>query len=115
MVSLVGDGSFLFSVPSSALWAQPQVRYPGAHGPLRQPRLGGAQVLDADGASRGSGGSRQRLPRVVGAVGRPAGSGAVAGVSTVSDPGELPQMLKDALAVVHGGRSAVVSVQLPSV
>jgi thiamine pyrophosphate-dependent acetolactate synthase large subunit-like protein len=39
---------------------------------------------------------------------------ALAGV-TVSDPGELPQVLKDALAVVHGGRSAVVSVQLPPV
>ena len=34
---------------------------------------------------------------------------------TVSSPGELPQVLKDALAVVHGGRSAVVSVQLPPV
>ena len=34
---------------------------------------------------------------------------------TVSDPGELPQVLKDALAVVHGGRSAVVSVHLPPV
>jgi hypothetical protein len=34
---------------------------------------------------------------------------------TVSDPGELPGVLKDALAVVHGGRSAVVSVQLPPV
>jgi len=34
---------------------------------------------------------------------------------TVSDPGELPQVLKDALAVVHGGRSAVVSVHIPAV
>jgi thiamine pyrophosphate-dependent acetolactate synthase large subunit-like protein len=34
---------------------------------------------------------------------------------TVSDPGELPQVLKDALAVTRGGRSAVVSVQLPPV
>ena len=34
---------------------------------------------------------------------------------TVSDPGELPGVLKDALAVVQGGRSAVVSVQLPPV
>jgi acetolactate synthase-1/2/3 large subunit len=33
--------------------------------------------------------------------------------ATVSDPGELPGVLKDALAVVHGGRSAVISVQLP--
>jgi hypothetical protein len=34
---------------------------------------------------------------------------------TVSDAAELPQALKDALAVVHGGRSAVVSVHLPPV
>jgi acetolactate synthase-1/2/3 large subunit len=40
--------------------------------------------------------------------------GAAYGV-TVSDPGELPQVLKDALAVVHGGRSAVVSVHIPAV
>jgi thiamine pyrophosphate-dependent acetolactate synthase large subunit-like protein len=33
----------------------------------------------------------------------------------VSDPEELPQVLKDALAVVQGGRSAVVSVHLPRV
>jgi acetolactate synthase-1/2/3 large subunit len=34
---------------------------------------------------------------------------------TVSDPGELPQVLEDTLAVVRGGRSAVVSVHLPPV
>jgi acetolactate synthase I/II/III large subunit len=34
---------------------------------------------------------------------------------TVSSAGELPQALKDALAVVRGGRSAVVSVHLPGV
>jgi hypothetical protein len=35
--------------------------------------------------------------------------------ATVSDPGELPQVLKDALATVHAGQSAVVSVRLPRV
>lgn len=35
--------------------------------------------------------------------------------ATVSVPAELPRVLKDALAVVHSGQSAVVSVQLPSV
>jgi len=48
------------------------------------------------------------LPGVALAAG--AGFGA-----TVSDPGELPQVLKDALATVHSGRSAVVSVRLPRV
>ena len=48
------------------------------------------------------------LPGVAGAAGGAYGV-------TVSDPAELPRVLKDALAVVHGGRSAVVSVQLPPV
>jgi thiamine pyrophosphate-dependent acetolactate synthase large subunit-like protein len=34
---------------------------------------------------------------------------------TVTDPAELPQVLKDALAAVQAGRPAVVSVRLPSV
>jgi thiamine pyrophosphate-dependent acetolactate synthase large subunit-like protein len=34
---------------------------------------------------------------------------------TVDDPDELPQVLRDALAVVQGGRSAVISVHLPPV
>lgn len=38
----------------------------------------------------------------------PAGFGA-----TVKDPESLPGVLKEALAVVHGGRSAVVSVHIP--
>jgi acetolactate synthase-1/2/3 large subunit len=43
-----------------------------------------------------------------------AAAGGAYGV-TVADPEELPRMLKDALAVVRGGRSAVVSVHLPPV
>jgi len=34
---------------------------------------------------------------------------------TVDDPDALPGVLKDALAVVNGGRSAVVSVHIPAV
>jgi acetolactate synthase-1/2/3 large subunit len=47
-----------------------------------------------------------------------AGIAAAAGgayTATVADPDELPQVLADALAVVHGGRSAVVDVRLPPV
>jgi acetolactate synthase-1/2/3 large subunit len=46
------------------------------------------------------------LPGVAAAAG-----GAFA--ATVDDPAELPSVLKDALAAVHGGRSAVVAVHLP--
>ena len=35
--------------------------------------------------------------------------------ATVDDPDELPGILQDALAVVRGGRSAVISVHLPPV
>jgi acetolactate synthase I/II/III large subunit len=38
-------------------------------------------------------------------------SGGAHGVA-VSDPGELPSVLRDALAAVRGGQSAVVSVRL---
>jgi thiamine pyrophosphate-dependent acetolactate synthase large subunit-like protein len=33
----------------------------------------------------------------------------------VTDPADLPRVLKDALATVQGGRSAVVSVRLAAV
>jgi len=35
--------------------------------------------------------------------------------ATVSDPAELPAVLKEALSAVHAGRSAVVAVHIPVV
>jgi len=66
-----------------------------------------------DGAAAAAGEFHASLEPAVDLPGVAVAAGAGFG-ATVSDPGELPQVLKDALAAVHGGRSAVVSVQLPS-
>jgi acetolactate synthase I/II/III large subunit len=118
VVTLVGDGSYLLGVPSSALWVQRRYDTPaltviydnrGWAGPkfstLHVHPHGAAAAADDFHVSFEP---EVDLPGVALAAG--AGFGA-----TVSDPGELPQVLKDALAVVHGGRPAVVSVHLPRV
>jgi acetolactate synthase I/II/III large subunit len=118
VVSLVGDGSFLLGVPSSGLWVQRRYDTPALtviydNRGWAGPKFSALQVYP-DGAAAAADDfhvsfePRADLPGVALAAG--AGFGA-----TVSDPDELPRVLKDALAAVHGGRSAVVSVQLPSV
>jgi len=116
VVSLVGDGSFLFSVPSSALWVQRRCGTPALtviydNRGWAGPKFSTLMVYPDGAAARAddfhvSLEPEADLPGVALAAG--AGFGA-----TVSDPDELPRVLKDALAIVHGGRSAVVSVRLP--
>ena len=117
VVSLVGDGSFLFSAPSSALWVQR--RYGTAaltviydNRGWAGPKFSTLQV-HPDGAAAAAGEFHASLEPAADLPGIAVAAGAGFG-ATVSDPAELPQVLKDALAAVHGGRSAVVSVQLPS-
>jgi acetolactate synthase-1/2/3 large subunit len=118
VVSLVGDGSYLFGVPSSAQWFARRYNAPsltviydnrGWAAPkfstLRVHAQGAAAAADDFPVSFEP---EADLPAIAAAAG-----GAYA--ETVTDPDELPQILKDALAVVRGGRSAVVSVQLPPV
>jgi acetolactate synthase I/II/III large subunit len=117
VVSLVGDGSFLFSVPSSALWTQRRYDTPALtivydNRGWAAPRFSALAVHPSGAAAAAddfnvSFEPEADLPGVALAAG--AGYG-----RTVSDPGELPQVLKDALEVVRAGRSAVISVQLPS-
>jgi len=116
VVSLVGDGSYLFGVPSSAQWVARRYHAPsltviydnrGWAAPkfstLAVHPSGAAAAADDFGAS---------LEPEADLAGIAAAAGGAYGV-TVADPGELPRALADALAVVHGGRSAVVSVHLP--
>jgi acetolactate synthase I/II/III large subunit len=118
VVSLVGDGSYLFGVPASAQWVARRYHAPsltviydnrGWAAPrfstLRVHPSGAAAAADDFHASFDP---EADLPGIAAAAG-----GAYA--ATVADPDELPLILKDALAVVRGGRSAVISAHLPPV
>jgi acetolactate synthase-1/2/3 large subunit len=118
VVSLVGDGSFLFSAPASAFWAQRRYDAPsltviydnrGWAGPkfstMHMYPSGAAAAADDFNVSFDP---EVDLPAVATAAG--AGFGA-----TVASPAELPGTLKKALDVVQAGRSAVVSVHIPPV
>ena len=118
VVCLVGDGSFLFGVPSSAQWVARRYGTPALtviydNRGWAAPKFSTLQVHPDGAAAQAddfhvSFHPEADLPGVARAAGGAYGM-------TVSDPDELPHVLKDALAVVHGGRSAVVSVQLPPV
>ena len=116
VVSLVGDGSFLFGVPSSAQWVARRYGTPTLtviydNRGWAAPRFSTLQV-HPDGAAARAGDFYASFEPAANLAGIARAAGGAYGV-TASDPGELPQALKDALAVVQGGRSAVVSVQLP--
>jgi acetolactate synthase I/II/III large subunit len=118
VVSLTGDGSFLFGVPSSAQWVARRYGTPALtviydnHG-WAAPKFS-ALAVHPDGAAAKADDFHVSFEPEADLPGVAAAAGGAYGV-TVSDPGELPQVLKDALAVTCGGRSAVVSVQLPPV
>jgi len=118
VVCLTGDGSFLFGVPSSAQWVARRYGTPALtiiydnHG-WAAPKFSTLQV-HPDGAAAKADDFHVSFEPEVDLPGVARAAGGAYG-ATVSDPGELPGVLKDALAVVHGGRSAVVSVQLPPV
>ena len=117
VVSLVGDGCFLFGVPASAQWVARRYGAPALtviydNRGWAAPKFSTLQVYP-DGAAAAAGDFGVSFEPEVDLPGVARAAGAY-GV-TVSDPAELPHVLKDALAMVHGGRSAVVSVQLPPV
>jgi len=115
IVSLVGDGSFLFGVPASAQWMARRYGAPsltvifdnqGWAAPVMS-----ALMVHPSGATAAVGGGtgfapEADLPGVAAAAG-----GAYA--ATVSEAGKLPVALGLALAEVRRGRSAVISVHVP--
>jgi len=116
VVSLVGDGTFLFSVPSSVHWVARRYGTPTLtviydNRGWRAPKQSTLGVHPAGAAAAAndfnvSFDPEADLPGVAAAAG-----GAFA--ATVSDPAALPDILKEALAAVHSGRSAVVAAHLP--
>ncbi|HEX4088856.1 MAG TPA: thiamine pyrophosphate-requiring protein, partial [Trebonia sp.] len=107
VVSLVGDGSFLFSVPSSAIWVQRRYDAPALtviydNGGWQGPKFSTLQVHPA-GVAASTGEFPVSLAPFIDLPGVALAAGAGFG-ATVSDPAELPQVLKDALATVQAGR-----------
>jgi acetolactate synthase-1/2/3 large subunit len=116
VVSLVGDGSYLFGVPASAQWLARRYQAPsltvifdneGWSAPVLS-----ALAVHPDGAVAAVGGGTgfapgADLPGVAAAAG-----GAYA--ATVAQAGRLPATLRRALGQVRRGRSAVVSVRVPA-
>ena len=118
VVSLVGDGSFLFGVPSSVQWVARRYGTPALtviydNRGWAAPKFS-TLAVHPDGAAAAADDFHVSFEPEADLAGIARAAGGAYGV-TVSDPGELPPVLKDALAVVRGGRSAVVSVQLPPV
>jgi len=116
VVSLVGDGSYLFGVPSSAQWVARRYHAPSLtviydNRGWAAPKFSTLR-LHGQGAAAAADDFHVSLEPEADLPGIAVAAGGAYGV-TVADPEELPRVLKDALAVAVGGRSAVVSVQLP--
>jgi len=117
VVSLVGDGSYLFGVPASAQWlarrqAAPSLTVIFDNQGYRTPFLSTIAVHpDGDAVRTGFSVSFEPEADLAGVAA--AAGGAYA--ATVTAAARLPQTLRQALAEVAAGRSAVVSVQIPPV
>ncbi|WP_158891492.1 thiamine pyrophosphate-requiring protein [Amycolatopsis anabasis] len=118
VVSLVGDGTFLFGVPSSAHWVANRYQAPSLtvifdNQGWKAPKLS-TLAVHPDGVAAANDDFNVRftpeadLPGIAAAAGNAWGR-------TIDDPDELPAALKEAVDVVRAGRSAVLAVHLPSV
>jgi acetolactate synthase-1/2/3 large subunit len=116
VVSLVGDGSYLFSVPAAAQWMARRYRAPSLtvifdNQGWAAPALSALAVHPAGATAAVGAGTgfapEADLPGVAAAAG-----GAYA--ATVSLAAALPATVRRALAHVRRGRSAVISVHVPS-
>jgi acetolactate synthase-1/2/3 large subunit len=118
VVSVVGDGSFVFGSPVAALWAAQQAAAPfltlimnnGGYNASKMPVLG----LFPDGASRRANafpGVRFSTPPDYAALAR----SCHAYGERVEDPAELPEAITRGLAAVHAGQAAVLDVVLSQI
>jgi acetolactate synthase-1/2/3 large subunit len=116
VVSLIGDGTYLFGVPASAQWVSRRYGAPtltvifdnrGWKAP-KQSTLG----VHPSGAAAAADDFHVSFEPEVDLPGVAVAAGAGFG-ATVKDPDALPGVLKEALSAVRGGRSAVVSVHIP--
>ena len=118
VVCMVGDGSYLFGVPSSAQWVARRYQTPALtvifnNRGWRAPKFSALAVHPKGAAAENDDFNVSFEP----APDYPAIAAAAGGAyaANVSDPAELPTVLREALAEVHGGRSAVVAAYLPGV
>jgi acetolactate synthase-1/2/3 large subunit len=118
VVSVVGDGSFVFGSPVAALWAAQQAAAPfltlvmnnGGYNASKMPVLG----LFPDGASRRANafpGVRFNTPPDYAALAR----SCHAYGERVEDPAELPEAISRGLAAVQAGQAAVLDVVLSQI
>ena len=118
VVCMVGDGSYLFGVPSSAQWVARRYGTPALtvifnNRGWRAPKNSALAVHPKGAAAEADDFNVSFEPAPDYPAIAEAAGGAFA--ANVSDPAELPGVLREALAAVHGGRSAVVAAYLPGV
>jgi acetolactate synthase-1/2/3 large subunit len=118
VVCLVGDGSYLFGVPSSAQWVARRYGTPALtviynNRGWRAPK-NSALAVHPKGAAAEADDFNVSFEPAADLPGIAAAAGA-AFAANVTYPAELPGVLKEALAAVHDGRSAVVAAHLPGV
>jgi acetolactate synthase I/II/III large subunit len=117
VVSLVGDGSYLFGVPSSAQWMARRYQAPSLtvifdNQGWKAPYLS-AQAVHPQGRVAGGGFAASFQPGADLAGVAAAAGGAYARTVTAADL--LPVTLRRALEHVREGQSAVISVRVPPV
>lgn len=117
VITVVGDGSYVFGVPTSTYWVAetyeaPQLTLIFNNGGWNAPKVSTLLVHPEGTAKR-----QDRFWTTVGARARLADVAAAAGGAAtfrVSEHAQLQSTLEQALAIVRGGRSAVVDMVLPS-
>lgn len=116
VIALVGDGCYLFGVPSSAYWVAGQYQTPMLtiiynNGGWHSPKVSNDLVHDQGGLA----GQRDAYWITIGQGAKLAHVAEMAGGAAafdVEEPSQLKKALKQALATVRKGRSAVVNVRL---